>query len=106
VDPSAVDSSARLPASAIGTSKEPEEVTVDAPASSPVLDAVDEPTVLTVDELARLLRVDRKTIYELVRRGELPGVRRLGRSVRIHRATVLAWLSEGQGRVSRSRRIR
>ena len=106
MDPSAVDSSARLPASAIGTPKEPEEVTVDGSASPPVRDVVDEPTVLTVDEVARVLRVDRKTIYELIRRGELPGVRRLGRSVRIHRPTVLAWLAEGQGRVSRSRRIR
>jgi len=61
------------------------------------------PTVITVDELAELLRVDRKTIYSLIARSELPGVRRLGRAVRIHRDTVLAWVEQGQGRVSRSR---
>lgn len=59
--------------------------------------------VLTVDEVADLLRVDRKSIYEVIRRGELPGVRRLGRSIRVHRDTVLRWIAEGQGRAPRSR---
>ncbi len=61
------------------------------------------PPVLTVDELAALLRTNRKTIYESVRLGKIPGVRRMGRSIRIHRDTVLRWLAEGQGRVSRRR---
>jgi hypothetical protein len=39
----------------------------------------------------------------LIARGELPGVRRLGRAVRIHRDAVLGWLAQGQGHVSRSR---
>jgi excisionase family DNA binding protein len=68
-------------------------------------DAHEEPqsAVLTVDELAKVLRVDRKTVYNLIARGELPGVRRLGRAVRIHRDAVLGWLAQGQGHVSRSR---
>ncbi len=66
----------------------------------------DIPTVLTVEEVAELLRVDRKTVYELIRRGELPGVRRIGRTIRVHRETVLRWLAEGQGRAPRSRGTR
>ena len=58
------------------------------------------PVVLTVDEAADLLRVDRKTVYESIRRGELPGVVRLGRSIRIGRTALLEFLA-GQGRVSR-----
>lgn len=64
------------------------------------------PAILNVDELATLLRLNRKTVYAMIQRGEIPGVRRLGRIVRIHRDTVLHWLAEGQGRVSRSRRNR
>jgi excisionase family DNA binding protein len=60
-----------------------------------------DPAVITVDEAAALLRVDRKSIYESIRRGELPGVVRVGRAIRISRTALLQWLS-GQGRVSRS----
>ena len=62
------------------------------------------PELLTVDELAEFLRVERKTLYDAIARGELPGVRRIGRVIRISRSTVLAWLAEGTGRVSRSKR--
>jgi excisionase family DNA binding protein len=58
--------------------------------------------VLTVDEVAQLLRVNRKTVYELLTRGELPGGRRLGRAVRFSRDAVLDWLRQGCG--SRSSR--
>lgn len=53
--------------------------------------------VLTVDEVAALLRLNRKTIYEAFQRGDLPGGRRLGRSIRFDRATILAWLAAGDG---------
>ena len=62
------------------------------------------PAVMTVDEVARLLRVNPKTVYEAVDRGEIPGVRRVGRVIRMSRDVVLRWLTEGQGRVSRSSR--
>jgi excisionase family DNA binding protein len=54
------------------------------------------PVVLTVDEAARLLRVNRKTLYDAVRAGEVPGVVRLGRSIRIGRDALLRWM-EGNG---------
>ena len=52
--------------------------------------------VLTVDEAARLLRVNRKTLYDAVRAGEVPGVVRVGRSIRIGRDALLRWM-EGNG---------
>ena len=47
--------------------------------------------VLTVDEVAALLRVDRKTVYEAVHRRQIPHVR-VGRAIRIQRAAFEAWL--------------
>lgn len=60
--------------------------------------------VLTVDELAAFLRVERKTAYAAIARGEIPGVRRIGARLRVSRSAVVGWLAQGQGRVSRSRR--
>jgi excisionase family DNA binding protein len=64
------------------------------------------PPVLTIDELAAYLRVNHKTVRDAIARGDIPGVRRIGGAIRIHRDTVLTWLSSGQGRVSGSRRSR
>ena len=50
------------------------------------------PTFITVDELAVLLRVNRKTAYEAVANGTVPGVHRIGRTIRITRDTVVGWL--------------
>lgn len=63
----------------------------------------DEHDVLTADEVAELLRVDRKSIYAAVARGEVPGVLRLGRLIRFSRSVVLRWVREGQT-PSRTRR--
>jgi excisionase family DNA binding protein len=52
--------------------------------------------VLTIDEAARLLRVNRKTLYDAVKLGRVPGVVRLGRSIRLGRAALLEWL-QGNG---------
>jgi excisionase family DNA binding protein len=64
------------------------------------------PAVLTVDELAAFLRVDRKTVYTALNSGEIPGARRIGRTIRVSRDAVLRWLADGQGRVPHSRRKR
>ena len=53
------------------------------------------PEVLTVPELAALLRVSLPTAYSAVKRGEVPGVVRIGRVVRLHRETVVAWMAQG-----------
>ncbi len=47
--------------------------------------------VLDVDDVARLLRVGRNTIYELVGRNEIPH-RRCGKQIRFSRAAIMRWL--------------
>ena len=54
---------------------------------------------MNVDELAALLRVDRKTVYAAIQDGTIPGVKRIGRTIRIYRPVVLEWaLKEGRKR--------
>lgn len=52
--------------------------------------------VLTIDEAARLLRVNRKTLYQAVKLGQVPGVVRLGRVIRLSRTALLHWM-DGNG---------
>ena len=52
------------------------------------------PTLLTVDDVADLLRTSRKAIYAMVERGQLPGVVRLGRRVLIREDDLLQWLRQ------------
>lgn len=68
--------------------------------------------VLTVEEAAALLRISRGAAYALAKRGELPGVIRLGRTLRVSRQALERALageahamvrSEGQGSVSSRR---
>jgi excisionase family DNA binding protein len=66
----------------------------------------DDADVMTAPEVATLLRVERKTIYSMVQRGEIPGVRQVGRLLRFSRRRVLAWLAEGDGRAPRKSRAR
>ncbi len=56
------------------------------------MSATTEPRVLTVPEAAALLRISRRHVYELVRRGELPAIR-LGRVVRIPADAVTGLMS-------------
>ena len=49
------------------------------------------PPILTADELATYLRVNRKTLYEAAKNGEIPGTIRIGRVFRFHRDQVLKW---------------
>ena len=58
------------------------------------------PAVLTVEELAHLLRVNRKTLYAAIAQGAIPGVVRVGNTIRVARDPVLLWL-QGQGRSPR-----
>jgi excisionase family DNA binding protein len=59
------------------------------------------PEVITVPELAALLRVSKPTAYAAVKRGEIPGLIKIGNCLRLNRAAVLAWMGEKQGCVPR-----
>lgn len=54
------------------------------------LDTVHSP-LLTIEEAAHLLRLSRGKTYQMAQTGELPTVR-MGRSVRIRRDRLEAWL--------------
>lgn len=54
------------------------------------------PEILTVPEVARFLRVNRKTVYDLANQGRLPGAHRVGRTIRVYRRTMLRWLSDAE----------
>lgn len=62
------------------------------------------PEICRPAELARHLGISTRSVYEYIRRRQLPGVRIIGRSVLIHLPTVVAWIADGQGGVSRLRR--
>jgi excisionase family DNA binding protein len=50
--------------------------------------------LLTVDEVASILRTSRKGIYAMIERGFLPGVTRIGRRVLVRRDDLLEWLRQ------------
>jgi excisionase family DNA binding protein len=47
--------------------------------------------ILTADEVAGLLGLDRKTVYDAARRGQIPH-RRVGRRLLFERQTIVDWL--------------
>lgn len=49
--------------------------------------------VLSVDQVAEMLGVDRKTIYDHANRGRIP-CRRLGRRILFGRRAILDWLNK------------
>lgn len=54
--------------------------------------APEQQEVLSADEAARLLGVNRKTVYDAAGRGEIPH-RRLGKRIIFSRAALLDWLA-------------
>ncbi len=56
------------------------------------------PALLTVSEVAQVLRTTNKAIYAMVERGQLAGpVRRIRRRVLFDQAALVAWMSELSG---------
>ena len=53
--------------------------------------------VMKVDELAELIACGRRQTYEAIARGDVPGVIRIGRSIRVSRAAVDRWLAGEPG---------
>jgi excisionase family DNA binding protein len=52
------------------------------------------PPLLTVNEVAAVLRTSRKAVYAMVERAQLPGVTRIGRRLLVRRDDLLFWLDE------------
>ena len=45
----------------------------------------------TVDELAKYLRLNRKTVYALIRQDKIPGTKRFKGHIRVYIPAVLEW---------------
>jgi excisionase family DNA binding protein len=53
--------------------------------------------LMTVSEVAELLRTTPKAVYHRIERGQLPGVVHDGDRLLVRRAELLRYLSEGRG---------
>ena len=58
--------------------------------------------IMTAQELAAYLKIDKQTVYRKFRRGELPGVK-VGRVIRFRKAVIDAWLAGGKARANLER---
>ena len=61
------------------------------------MDTTQFPEVLTADEVAKILRVERKTVYNLFREGKIPCGKRVGRVIRFSKKAVFEWLNTTDG---------
>ena len=61
------------------------------------------PLMLRVEEAAKLSGLGRTKFLELLYAGEVPGVARFGRSVRVNRRMLEAWLDERSASAARNR---
>ena len=57
-----------------------------------------EPITMSVDEGVNLAGVERKTLYAAIARGEVPGVVRIGRRIRLNKERFLEWLQGSEGK--------
>ena len=58
----------------------------------------DKPVGMSINEAAIEAGVSISTLYTLANQGELPGARRLGKRIVIHREVFQEWLRQGVGR--------
>lgn len=97
---------ARPPHAARVSARTPDPASTSSVASSqttgPAVDAegpqgLTREDVMSVREVADLLDVTTRTVYRLVRDGQLPGARRIGRTVVVVRPVFEHWLLTGDG---------
>jgi excisionase family DNA binding protein len=48
--------------------------------------------ILTIDEVANLLKIPRSSIYKLAQEGKIPA-HKVGRHWRFHRGTLVRWIA-------------
>ena len=65
---------------------------LSAAVSAPSLEVL--PPLLTIAEVAAVLRTSRKAVYAMAERAQLPGVTRIGRRLLVRRDDLLSWLDE------------
>lgn len=50
------------------------------------------PLTIAFDEALGLIGVSRNTLYALLKKGKIPGARKLGSTWRFHREVLIEWL--------------
>jgi len=60
------------------------------------------PEILNLDEASQFLRVGKKTLSNLAKKGKVPA-RKIGREWRFVKSILFTWLSQGGGKLARSR---
>jgi len=65
-----------------------------------LLESAERPEVLSIEEAAKELRIGRSRAYEMAAAGTMPGLFRIGRSLRVSRRDLSAWV-EQQANASR-----
>lgn len=70
---------------------------------SPVVEAQPTSDVLTADEAAAFLGVDRNTVYDYANRGVIPH-QRLGKRILFRRGALVAWLDSSLCKVTSTRK--
>ncbi len=53
------------------------------------------PKYLTINEVAELLRLGERTVYDMLRAGRLPGAAKVGGKWRVDREKLVAWVAAG-----------
>ena len=61
------------------------------------------PEVMHVRQAAIWLGIPESTLYQKAAKGEIPGARRIGKHLLIHRPTVVAWFASGNTRLTPKR---
>ena len=56
-----------------------------------------QPSLLRAEEVARMLNISRSKVFALMASGEIPGVVRIGRSVRVSRLALERWIEQQAG---------
>ncbi len=56
------------------------------------------PTLLTVPEVAEALRTSAPSVYNMIHRGQIPGIVRLGRKVLFDQDVLRNWILERTGK--------
>lgn len=98
----------RFPGITIGNPEQPivvveEKVQDSTPNTASAAGSPPIPLVLTVAEVAKLLRLNLKTVYAAAASGEIPGARRIGRRLRFYGPALAKWLETGTGSEGRRR---
>jgi excisionase family DNA binding protein len=65
---------------------------MELPEPNPSVTSANDSPVYTVPEVAQLLRTSEWSVYEMIKRGELPGVIRIGSQIRIVRQRFREWI--------------